>query len=433
MNLYPYQQDGVEWLASQDRALLADEMGLGKTIQAITAVGRRMDEEGRILIVCPASLCLNWQREVMAGTGLYCGIAREVWIHIFDVVIISYNMLEKFYDELRAEEWLAIIADEAHKLQSINSKRTSFLIGGFGQSPIPTKIKYALTGTPMRNRPADLYPILKWLDCPWLPKQNGKPTLDAFGTRYCGGGDYRGSSNLDELRENLKTIRLRRLKKDVLTQLPPKTRQIVELEIDNVTPEVDDELIQAGLTYEDVVKSLDLPEGIPFAHKGLLAKLRQSLGMAKVEAAAEYILDKVEEVGKVIVFCHHREVVNRLNALINFPLGIKDLITVSLVGGMAPEDKNYAVRQFQENPKCAVFFGNIEAAGEGITLTAAKLVIFVEFSWVPSENAQCEDRAHRIGQADPVLIQYLVVNNSLDAHMCRALVRKQTVIDHVLD
>ncbi len=436
-----YQQQGVDFLVSHPRALLGDEPGLGKTAQAIGLINSLLEEAlGSFLIICPAGLRLNWLNEVrLWATGkpsvsvltgqLVAG--SQINSPLFtEIVIVSYNMLSTYHNALRQVEWEAVIVDEAHYMQSLDSQRTIEIRGGWGKAPIPTKRKIAMTGTPLRNRPINLYPILKWLEVPWATKELH------FGNHYCGGEEkqFRGATNIEELNQKLKTVMLRRTKAEVLGELPPKTRQIIELDIDADTfkaakKEEESILDEAGVSFEDVVSSLSGPQ-INLTDEGVVARLRRNTGEAKVKAAAAYIAEMLESHDKILVFAHHRGVITELREMI---YSLTQVMPVVIVGGMTDGLKNESVEYFQNHAKQAVLIGQIEAAGVGLTLTAASLVIFVEQSWVPGDNTQAEDRLHRIGQtAENIYAQYLVLNNTLDAHIARSNVAKQAVIDAVL-
>ena len=430
--LRPYQEIGAFWLANMQSALLGDDMGLGKTPQAAVALRDVVAPTDRVLVICPAALRVNWQRELKVWfKELTTGIADSDEFPKTACVIISYNGLKRWFLKLRSIKWRIIVCDEAHYMKTLDSQRTINVRGGFGKPPIPTEMKWALTGTPLPNRPIEIYPVLKWLDCEFARKEV------LFGTRYCGGAerDFRGATNLPELREKLGKIMLRRLKADVLTELPPKTRQVIDLELgeDGRAAKAEERtaLRDAGLTFEQVIQQLNA--GTIPSNKGLIAKLRRLVGLAKVSASAEHIIETLDSVDKIIVFAHHRDVIDSLNTRVKEVVNADGQYTVSLTGETPKGQRQRAIDNFQEDPNCRVFFGNITAAGVGITLTAASLVVFVERSWVPGENTQAEDRAHRYGQTRGVLIQHLVLNDSLDSYMARAVIAKQAVLDAILN
>jgi SWI/SNF-related matrix-associated actin-dependent regulator 1 of chromatin subfamily A len=240
--------------------------------------------------------------------------------------------------------------------------------------------------------------------------------------RYCDaypgqwGWDYSGASNLDELNERLRsTVMIRRLKADVMKELPPKRRQIIELSGALPKPEVD---------YLAAVKALKNPGQIAFEE---IARVRHEDALAKLPQVIEFIKDALEESEKIVVFAWHRDVIEGLTqALIDFS-------PVIVTGDTSLKNRQWAIENFQNEPHTRIFIGNIQAAGVGITLTAASHVIFAELDWTPGVVSQAEDRCHRIGQKDFVLVQHLVLSGSIDAKMAKILVAKQEVLDKALD
>jgi SNF2 family DNA or RNA helicase len=407
-------------------------MGLGKTPQASVALKAVLKH--RALVICPAALRVNWQRELKiwfpeATTGIADG---KRWPMAHDIVILSYNALARWKLKLRTINWNVVVCDEAHYMKTLDSQRTVNVRGGFGTSPIPCDIKWALTGTPMLNRPIEVYPILKWLEADFAKSEA------AFGLRYCGGyeKEFRGATNIPELREKLKGIMLRRLKKDVLADLPPKTRQVIEMELG---PEgraaiaaEKNALREAGMSFEDVIRKLDA--GMTPRDKGIIARLRKLVGLLKIDACAEHLIELLDSgVLKLIVFAHHREVVERVNQHLRDYLAPLGKYTGMVYGDTPKGGRQPAVDNFQQDPNCAVIIGNITAMGVGYTLTAASLVVFIERAWTPGENTQAEDRAHRYGQTRGVLIQHLVLNNSLDSYMARSVIAKQAILDAIMN
>lgn len=439
----PYQRAGVEYLLSCKRGLLADEMGLGKTIQAIGVMN--VEEIRPVLIVCPASLKGNWERELRKWLTYWATIHTvysKDWKSA-DIVIINYDILERHKKELYAKEWGLVVLDEVHYLKNPASRRTACVFGTkVGYQPIAAKRVIAVTGTPIPNRPIELQSLLRYLD-PY-----GWSSRKRYADRYCGGmrrDQYgndmaRGASHLDELNERLRgTLMIRRMKTDVLTDLPPKVRSVVPIEIaaaDRRAIRVQDEKLRTmvGLKksgdfdskdFDQAVRSLSIKKE-SMGELGELAQLRRLLGEAKVATACIHIEETIASMGKVVVFGHHKSVLN----------AIKDYFGNSavMITGQTPSHKRQEiVEQFQNNDKVTVFVGNIIAAGVGITLTASSEVIFVEGDWVPGQLSQAEDRCHRIGQQDTVFVRHLVVEDTLDAVMARAVVGKQDNIRKALD
>jgi len=440
----PYQRAGIAYALGRPGVLIADEMGLGKTIQAIGVVNA--DETVRsVLIVCPASLKLNWAREWSRWStrGLTVGIANGA-LPATDVVILNYDILKKHLPAIHARAWDCLILDEAHYLKNPKAQRTQCVLGAKGVESIKARRRIALTGTPILNRPIEAWPIAHAL----APAEFGN--WRAFVTRYCGGYQDRygwnvsGATNLPELQDKLRaSIMVRRLKKDVLTELPAKRRQVIELpangaagtvraEADAYAAQQDRltglrvavELAKAG-DENDYAAAVDRLRAGSMAAFAELSKLRHTTALAKIPHVIEHIRDTLESEGKLIVFAHHRDVIESLAA--EFP-------GAAIITGDTPmQSRQDAVDRFQTDPACRLFLGNIQAAGVGLTLTASAHVVFAELDWVPGNITQAEDRCHRIGQTDSVLVQHLVLEGSLDATMARTLVEKQTLIDAALD
>lgn len=312
--------------------------------------------------------------------------------------------------------------------------------------PIKAKRRVFLTGTPVVNRPIELWPLIQSLD----PQGLGK-SFWGYASRYCAahrtrfGLDTSGASNLDELQMRLRaSVMVRRLKKDVLTELPPKVRQVIEIPADGMQHLVDAEAsaysghkakidaltaraeqLRASnpAAYAAAVQELREATSVAFEE---MARARHDLAVAKIPAVIEHLDSVVEAAGKVVVMCWHHDVVDAIAARYG-----RDAVAVT--GKVPVEERQAAVERFQTDPTCTVFIGTIKAAGVGLTLTAASTVVFAELWWVPGDISQAEDRCHRIGQRDSVLVQHLVVDGSIDATQAKVIVAKQDVIDRALD
>lgn len=461
-----YQRAGIAFGMTREALLIGDEMGLGKTIQAIGVLNCSPDLR-RVLVICPASLKLNWKREIERWTT----VRRPVFVadskflpEIDGVVVVNYDVLHKHEEILQKTVWDVLICDEAHYLKNAKARRSSMVFGvratgkqreaGVPDVPgIRAKKKIFLTGTPIANKPAELFPLISYLDpIAW-------PDFFRYAVRYCNGHrrqfsstksgwDFSGASNLEELQDKLRSsIMIRRLKKDVLTDLPPKRRQVIELSPDPTSRaalraeldafqgraenqvaalEAEAEVAIAAddaEAYRCAVSKLEAGASAAFSE---ISALRLETARAKIPVALEFIREAAEESGKIVVFAHHKEVVRALAK----EFGEE---AVLLVGDTPMVERQEAVDRFQQDPSVRVFIGSIMAAGVGITLTAAAHVIFFELDWVPGNVSQAEDRCHRIGQKESVLVQHLVLEGSLDAIMARKIVAKQNVIDRALD
>jgi len=452
-----FQKEGIAWALDHPSTLIADEMGLGKTIQALGVINADPKVHSA-LIVCPLSVALNWRDEISKWLvrDLSVGVATSKEFPDTDIVIAHWGIVAKHTDALRMREWDLIALDEAHYAKNPKAKRTKAIFGYRDDEPLRAAHQLALTGTPIPNRPVELYPLLKWL----APGKFG--SWSQYVRKYCNGHqdrwgwDVSGSSNLDELQEHLRRlVMIRRLKQDVLTELPPKTRQVILL--DPTTPELRAVLrteakveketkakvakakkavaIAKGKgaeAYNAAVKELRLAEGIEFSE---LSRVRHETALAKVPQVISHAQDILSNDGqKLVIFAHHRDVIEALRE--GLELGDDDapgVGVVSIMGGDDPEERKLAIDSFQNDPEVRVFIGSIGAAKEGITLTAADISIFAELDWVPGNLSQAEDRIHRIGQQNSVLIQHLLVDGSIDAKMSHDVLAKQAVLDQALD
>jgi SWI/SNF-related matrix-associated actin-dependent regulator 1 of chromatin subfamily A len=444
-----YQKAGVAYAQSAYRAgfsgvLIGDEMGLGKTIQAVGLINAE-PSIGRVIVVCPNTLKENWRRELtkwlVRPLKVAVQYAGRPWVgSVADIVILNFDIVGKFANQIGETKWDLRVVDEAHKCKNPKAARTKATLG------IQATRKLLLTGTPILNRPVELWPLIS--DCDpvaWAPKKG----FFRFAKKYCAavqngyGWDFSGSSNSADLQTRLRsTIMVRRMKADVLTELPAKRRQVIELPVNGdaglVTAENDawaarqsgmDELsARVALAkasedrgeYEAAVDALRAGQGAAFAE---MAKARHDVAMAKVPHVISFIEDALES-GKVILFAHHLDVVARFKA--QFPQA------AVVTGETKTENRQGEVDRFQNDPACNLFIGNA-AAQEGLTLTASSHVIFAESDWTPGALSQREDRAHRIGQKNSVLVTHLVLEGSLDSHMLKTVIAKQEVIDKCLD
>ena len=453
----PYQKAGVAFAADRSGTLIADEMGLGKTIQALGLINLR-DDISRVLIICPASLKINWRRESekWLTRPLSISIAESKSILRTNVVIINYDILGNHREELRREKWDLIVLDEAHYIKNPDAARSREVFGGrikkVEVSPIPTKRKLALTGTPIENRPAEIWSLWNYLSAT-------APAHHVFMQNYYDGEQeeiylrgqkgkkrkvwkYGEPKNLDDLQTRLRAeIMIRRKTIDVLRDLPPKRRQIIELPNDSVR-----EAIQLEFTaYQDyisahqsVINAKELFSEDDYRQRitelkaiegdsvGNLAKARKDLALRKIPFIIEHIESAIESSGKVVLFLYHRDVIDSVNN----HFGGR---SVKFYGGMSPRSKQESVDRFCNDPGVSVFVASIIAAGVGLNLTVSSLEVFGEIDWVPGRIEQAEKRCHRIGQTRSVLIQHLTFEASLDCVIAKKIVEKLNHIERALD
>lgn len=392
-------------------------------------------------------------REIQIAQGDSCHVGRE------GVLIINYDIVLRHEAKLKTIKWDAIIIDEMHFLKNPKAKRTLAIVGGKITNvdangnkteqvfrPITGRRRMGLTGTPIPNRPIEGWTIFNYLD----PMEFSN--YWAYSRRYCNGGDNgygwdpKGASNLLELQTRLRSsIMIRRLKKDVLTELPAKRRAVIEFQADACNEFVQRERDawerkEAAMlemrTAVELAKASDNPEDYRIAVANLkeaavaafseISRLRHETAVAKIPYVVEHVRCAIEDGSKVILFAHHRDVIQTIANEF-----AKECVTLF---GETPNERRQAnVDRFQNDPSCKLFIGGIMAAGVGITLTASSHVIFAELDWVPGNVTQAEDRAHRIGQHNMVMVEHLVLEGSLDARMAEILVEKQSVIEQALD
>lgn len=432
MELYPYQKEGAAFLANHTRALLADTMGLGKTAQAIVAARKVAPDKGpaAILVVCPASVVENWKREF----AVWWGSEKPEPL----LVVTSYDRLTRNPNNYRAA-YFVVILDEAHYLKNPKAKRTKAVfgkrmscVGGIVEN---ARRIWALTGTPAPNNPSELWPMLHAM-APGTILGIGKDAYTprnfwSFTRRYCvvrnnGFGEQivRGQ-RLDELKEKMSPFVLRRRKEEVLKDLP-------EIRFGEL-PLSSDAALRAlsSLDHDDVARLKSALSGGAEALSKLsteMATVRRLTALAKAPLVAEWVkewLDACEQ--KIVIFAQHREAIEALgNALSNYHPAI-------IHGGTTSVERQTTVEAFQTNALSRVFIGQIQAAGTGITLTAASDLIFLEQSWTPADNAQAAMRIHRIGQKRGCLVRTATLAGSIDEDVQRVLARKTEDIVALFD
>lgn len=412
-NLRPYQEAGVGLMvakAAMNRdVLLADEPGLGKTIQAIEYANRT--KPGTILVVCPASLRVNWNQELERW------LQYQPRVTVASYETVSAGKVEGSFD--------LIVFDEAHYMKNPAAKRTKACLA------LKARRRVFMTGTPVVNRPIELFPILKAMGMKW--------SLQRYAQRYCAAylqpigwnprtkrprkmvWNYSGASNQAELGEILRQrCMIRRTKAEVLTDLPAKVRQVIEVD----APHGESEEFRATVSrmFTSLETAADAAEVRRVAFEELSAA-RLETGVRKVPHVVKMVKDILEEEDKVFIVAHHRQVVNALARALPG--------AVRIMGGMSDREKNDAVLAFQKGD-APVLVGQITAAGVGLTLTAAATVVFAETDWVPGNVTQAEDRCHRIGQDRTVRVIHVTLRDSMDARMIRAVVSKQETLDSIL-
>lgn len=446
LQFLPFQKAGIAYALQRRNTLIADEMGLGKTVQAIGVCNASPDIR-RILVICPAGLLLNWEREMQKWmtNKLTTEYASSTKLPNSDVVLVNYEIVGKLKDKILERDWDLHIYDESHYMKNPDAKRTRAVLGHeniVNCRSLEARRKLFLTGTPILNRPVELWPMLRVID----PEKLGA-NFWLFAKKFCGanGQDFSGASNLDVLQERLRaSVMVRRLKKDVLTELPPKRRQIVAMPSTAVKSIVEREMdfyvtnramIEEAASKAEIAQKEGDKESYDAAARDLkglqqaafeeISRLRHDTAVAKVPYLIDYLKNALEQESKIVLFAHHQDVINPIVSKFTS-------VAVKFDGTMSREHKQQSVDRFQNDPKCKLFVGSITAAGVGITLTAASYVLFAELDWRPAMVAQAEDRLHRIGQKESVLVQHVVFDGSLDANMAKKIVEKQDIIDRAI-
>jgi len=395
-----YQKVGVSFfLNNGGRGILSDEMGSGKTLQALAYVVKA--GHNKTLIVSPASVKFSWENEVEKWTSLKSFVinSKTIFKDIpvdTEVFIINYDILKKHLKSIISTKWDCCILDESHLIKTPSSTRSK------AARIITSNIKSVLllTGSPILNRPIELFHLLHIID-----KKTWSNYYD-FGRKYCDGKmgrfgfEAKGAKNLEELKSRIDKYFLRRTKDQILPELPPKNRINVPMQLSGKDKDNYDKVLNDLVKYlkenkgkkeKEILKSLNAEKLVKINY------LRSITAMGKLDTVRELIDSIVETGEKVLVFCSFNEPLKILRD--EYPN------SVIILGETSVEERGSLVKKFQNDPTSKVFFGGFRSAGVGITLTAASNCIMIDHSWSPSDMAQSEDRMHRISQtADSVNI-----------------------------
>ena len=419
-----HQKEAIQKLVENKKFILADDMGLGKTTSTIIAAL----ESGakKVLIICPATLKINWKREIenYSDKSVYIAEGKNFSTEA-DFVIINYDIIKNFHDTKKKGEsqildanFDLVVVDEAHYIKNATAQRTKLI------NDLVKKVGrlWLLTGTPMTSRPIDYFNLLSLIDSPvaknWM----------AYAIRYCQGYQFNvggrkvwnvmGASNLEELRDRTAGLTLRRLKENVL-DLPDKIITPVYLRL-------------KSKMYEEIMgEYYDWYDKNPEESKSLtvqftkLTKIRQVIADEKITQTIELAENIIEQNKKVIIFCNFTDSLNKIVEHFG-------KTAVKVDGSMSKPERQHSVDSFQESEKVKVFVGNIKAAGVGLTLTSAEAVIMNDLSFLPSDHAQAEDRAYRYGQKNNVLVYYPIFENTIEGIIYDILNNKKQVIATVM-
>jgi SWI/SNF-related matrix-associated actin-dependent regulator 1 of chromatin subfamily A len=460
---YGFQKAGVtfalrRYANGKRGVLIADEMGLGKTVQAVITANS-LPAGSKILVLCPASLLRNWRDEWLRwdtrGRSVSV-ISDPHFTSRADVLVINYDKFATAHGDdlataLMSRKWSLVILDEAHKLKNAASKRTRNIFGHHerGQRLAPGVIHVcerllALTGTPIENRVKEFFPLLRALGAECARDEA------EYLFRYCGAAQHKdgswsfnGAARCEQLQDALRAdVMVRRLKRQVFKDMPPKIRTVVPLDCGSDAEAYRQRERKAVADFDRLRESVaslatqnaDFARAIgsltsahcPFQE---IAGLRSALAKVKAPSVVEYVGNLLESSsGKMIVFAHHKLLLDVLERCFG------GRSTVRIDGETPVDSRQSIVNAFQTDPKIRLALLSTRAAGVGLTLTAAPTVVFAEADWNPAWMQQAEDRAHRIGQtAEVVNVYYLIVDGTLDAHIIQTAVSKINVAERVLD
>ena len=417
-----HQKEAIKSLVENKKFILADDMGLGKTTSTIIAALETGAK--KVLIICPASLKINWQREIENYSNKPTSIIEGKKWEDGDFIIINYDIIKNFHDEKKKSDSVLlktkfdlVIIDEAHYIQNKQAQRTK-LINDFVSN---VDRLWLLTGTPITSRPINYFNLLNLIECPvaknWM----------AYVKRYCNGFQFQagrrkiwnvsGASNLEELRDRTAPLVLRRLKENVL-DLPDKIITPVYLRLKSKEYEA-----LMGEYYDWYDKNGESDSlTLQFTK---LTKVRQVIAEEKVASTIEICENIVEQGKKVIVFTNFTKTLEMI--LEHF--GKK---AVRLDGQMSQKERQMSVDRFQNEEDVMVFVGNIKAAGVGITLTAGEAVVMNDLSFLPSDHSQAEDRSYRYGQKNNVLVYYPIFDNTVEGIIYDILKKKKDIFETVM-
>lgn len=419
--LMPFQQEGIRYgISKNGRCIIADDMGLGKTIQAL-GIAHYFQDSWPLLIVAPSSVRYQWSEAIynflpsIPAHYVYQFSNARDSINDVKIVIVSYDLLARATKVFQQHGFGFVILDESHTLKSNKTIRFKAV-----ESTV-SSVRHVilLSGTPALSRPMELYTQINFVSPNFMGFQE-------YGLRYCAGEkkaygwDFTGSSNMQELQLLLKsTCMIRRLKSDVLSQLPDKIRQVVIL---------DPLLIKVGTKEMEEIgntlqrKTLSSVE----RHSALLQYYNES-SFARLKAVCNHVTHILENKRKCLVYAHHQHVLDAI-CMIAESMNIK---YIRIDGKTSSDQRTTLINKFQENDDYLMAVLSITAANAGITLTAARLVVFAELFWNPGVLCQAEDRVHRIGQDGSVLIQYLVARQTADDHLWPLIQKKTNILSEV--
>lgn len=427
-NPFPYQIEDVKRMVEfGGRVLVANEPGTGKTFTTLLYAKRSAFD--RIVVVCPASVKRHWAKEgrihCQYESQILYGKKPKTRTTLLDtptLTIVNYDILPGWVSYLKSIRPSLVVVDECHYIANRSARRTGAV------QELCDKVNHvvALSGTPLVNRPSELWPTLNIL------RPDLFPDFLPFAHVYCGpvkkrwGWEYKGSSNSDKLHAKLKKrLMIRRRKADVLKDLPPKRRIVLPLEIqDRKTYRMAFDEFRTWWSRKD-----DGNESIKAMALRRLSSIKELTAELKMKNVLKWIDDWLTESDeKIVIFAYHRKVIETIRQ------HLKGRCVV-VHGGKNDEQRREAVRKFRKRESVRAFVGQVRAAGTGLDglQRVSNTIAFVEFDWTPGVHLQCEGRAERIGQHKPITIYYLPARKTIEETIVEIVQRKQDTLNAVLD
>jgi SWI/SNF-related matrix-associated actin-dependent regulator 1 of chromatin subfamily A len=418
--LAPFQWVAVRYALEARRTFLSDEQGLGKTVEALAAL--EADEAFPAIVICPASMKLTWSREAahwLPHRSLQVLSGRDEGpIDYADITILNYEIVQARLAGLVASGPRALVADESHYCKNPQAKRTK-AVRRLADAVPRSGLRLALTGTPVMNHADELIAQLRVIG-----------RLGEFGSGASFSRQFEGELSEERLHWHLRRhCFVRRLKSEVLPQLPAKRQVVVPVSLNNEEEYrvAEDDVIEWLKSQPLDLKELDAKIAATLRAERLaqLTTLQRLAARGKLAAALTWIHDFLASGEALVVFARHREVQEAVIA--RFPDALH------ILGGDSMRARQEAINAFQRPDGPQLIVGATRAAAQGITLTRASNVCFLELEWTPAIHDQAEDRCHRIGQHDAVTAWYLLAADTIDETMARLIKRKREVIDAVTD
>jgi SWI/SNF-related matrix-associated actin-dependent regulator of chromatin subfamily A-like protein 1 len=422
--LHPFQRAGVRYALARRRTFIAYEQGLGKTVQALATI--EWDDAFPTVVVCPASMKLVWEREAQhwlpnRTVAVLGGRTDEVWTEetaAADIVVLNYDILDWHSDRLAQLEPRALILDESHYVKNARAARTKAALELANRLP-DGALRLALTGTPILNRAEELVSQLRVIG-----------RLKDFGSGARLTRRFKAAGSDDRLHWNLRAhCYVRRTKAQVLPQLPAKRHDTVPVLLSNEHEYrlAERDVIAWLQTLPLDLRAIDAKVAAALRAEQLvkLNNLRQLAARGKLPTALAWVADFLESGEPLVVFAEH--IATQKAVLERFPEALH------ILGSDTAQARQRAVDSFQDEEGPQLIVCSLKAASQGITLTRASNVAFIELDWTPARHDQAEDRLHRIGQESAVTAWYLLAPDTIDETMAELLERKRSLIDAVTD